>query len=50
MGLRLAAPGRADAGLVVPVRRDDVPSPEPRPRDTSLDSSRWRALFPRAVA
>jgi dTDP-4-dehydrorhamnose reductase len=26
--------------------RADVPAPEPRPRDTSLDSSRWRSVFP----
>jgi dTDP-4-dehydrorhamnose reductase len=47
MGLRLAAHLGSNPELVVPVRRDDVPSPEPRPRDTSLDSSRWRSLFPR---
>jgi dTDP-4-dehydrorhamnose reductase len=46
MGLRLATYLGADASAIVPARRDEVPAPEPRPRDVSLDSSRWRALFP----
>ncbi len=46
MGRRLAAFLGADPGVFVAVRREQVPAPEPRPRDTSLDSSRWRELFP----
>ena len=46
MGLRLAASLGVDASVIVGATRDSVPSPEPRPRDTSLDSSRWRAAFP----
>jgi dTDP-4-dehydrorhamnose reductase len=46
MGRRLAAHLGADAAAIRPARRDEVPAPESRPRDTSLDSSRWRALFP----
>lgn len=45
MGQRLAAVlGCSDVALR-PARRDDVPG-EPRPRDVSLDSTRWRANFP----
>jgi len=36
----------ADPATIVLSRRDQVDSPEPRPRDASLDSSRWRQLFP----
>ena len=46
MGVRLAAALGADASVIVAATRDAVPAPEPRPRDTSLDSSRWRAVFP----
>jgi dTDP-4-dehydrorhamnose reductase len=46
MGQRLAVCVGGDASRFVAARRDDVPAPEPRPRDASLDSSRWRALFP----
>jgi dTDP-4-dehydrorhamnose reductase len=46
MGRRLAAVLGADGSGIRAVRRADVPAPEPRPRDTSLDSSRWRGLFP----
>jgi hypothetical protein len=46
MGQRLAAFLGADPGTIRAVRRDAVPAPEQRPRDTSLDSSRWRTLFP----
>jgi dTDP-4-dehydrorhamnose reductase len=45
MGARLAhVLGRPP--VVVARRRNDPPTGEPRPRDTSLDSSRWRQLFP----
>jgi dTDP-4-dehydrorhamnose reductase len=46
MGLRLAAYLGVDAAPVVAADRDAVPAAEPRPRDVSLDSSRWRAAFP----
>jgi dTDP-4-dehydrorhamnose reductase len=46
MGLRLAAALGADPSVIVAATRGAVPAPEPRPRDTSLDSSRWRAAFP----
>jgi dTDP-4-dehydrorhamnose reductase len=46
MGRRLAARLGADDSVLVPTRREHNPAPEPRPRDTSLDSSRWRGLFP----
>ncbi len=46
MGRRLAAFLGAAWANLVEARRADVPSPEFRPRDTSLDSSRCRALFP----
>jgi dTDP-4-dehydrorhamnose reductase len=36
-----------DASCIVPVERADIPAPEPRPRDTSLDSTFWRSLFPK---
>jgi dTDP-4-dehydrorhamnose reductase len=46
MGQRLAEfLGVGPAGIVA-VRRADAPAAEPRPRDTSLDSGRWRELFP----
>jgi dTDP-4-dehydrorhamnose reductase len=44
MGLKLANALDADPSVFVPTERNAVPSPEPRPRDTSLDSSRWRSL------
>lgn len=45
MGRILAAHLRADPGLVLAAPRNGNPALEPRPRDTSLDSSRWRRLF-----
>jgi dTDP-4-dehydrorhamnose reductase len=48
MGQRLAhSLGLSDAAIV-PATRAQFASAEPRPRDTSLDSSRWRGLFPGA--
>jgi dTDP-4-dehydrorhamnose reductase len=46
MGHRLAVFLGADPAAIIAANRADVPSPEPRPRDASLDSTRWRALFP----
>lgn len=46
MGQRLAAYLGADPSGIVAALRSSVPAVEPRPRDTSLDCSRWRALFP----
>jgi dTDP-4-dehydrorhamnose reductase len=46
MGQRLAAFLGADPAPLVAARRAEVPAPEPRPRDVTLDSSRWRGLFP----
>jgi dTDP-4-dehydrorhamnose reductase len=46
MGRRLAAfLGVSDAGIVVK-RRAEIPAPEPRPCDVSLDSALFRRLFP----
>jgi dTDP-4-dehydrorhamnose reductase len=47
MGRRLAAFLGADPSSLVATTRGTAAAPEPRPRDTSLDPSRWRALFPR---
>jgi dTDP-4-dehydrorhamnose reductase len=46
MGQRLAAHLGRDPSVFIPARRDDVPTAEPRPRDTSLNCARWRSLFP----
>jgi dTDP-4-dehydrorhamnose reductase len=46
MGYELAKALGTEPSLVRPNQRMDVPAPEPRPRDTSLDSSRWRREFP----
>jgi dTDP-4-dehydrorhamnose reductase len=45
MGERLARFLGADPSLIVASSRGDAGFTEPRPRDTSLDSSRWRSLF-----
>jgi dTDP-4-dehydrorhamnose reductase len=46
MGQRLAAcQGLAGSGIQ-PAARASAEADEPRPADTSLDSSRWRRLFP----
>jgi dTDP-4-dehydrorhamnose reductase len=46
MGRRLAAFHGLDARLVVPIQQASVTTPEPRPRDLSLDAATWRGLFP----
>jgi dTDP-4-dehydrorhamnose reductase len=46
MGQRLADFLGADPSALVAAQRDQLPAPEARPRDTSLDSSGWRGLFP----
>jgi dTDP-4-dehydrorhamnose reductase len=33
-------------GAIVAAKQGDFGAPEPRPRDVSLDSSKWRAAFP----
>jgi dTDP-4-dehydrorhamnose reductase len=45
MGQRLATCLGLDPSAIVPASRTDGAT-ESRPRDTSLDSSRWRGLFP----
>jgi dTDP-4-dehydrorhamnose reductase len=44
-GLRVAAAISCDPAPLLAIARADVPSPEPRPRDLSLDSRRFRELF-----
>jgi dTDP-4-dehydrorhamnose reductase len=46
MGRRLAAYLQVDPSSIVVTSRLDAPAAEPRPRDLSLDSSRWRQQFP----
>jgi dTDP-4-dehydrorhamnose reductase len=46
MGRRLAAFLGSDPSVFAAGTRNSVPSTEPRPRDVSLNSSRWRQLFP----
>ncbi|MCI0464563.1 MAG: SDR family oxidoreductase [Gemmataceae bacterium] len=46
MGRRLAGTLGVDPALVTESSRCAVPAAEPRPRDVSLNSTRWRTLFP----
>lgn len=46
MGRRLAEAMNGDPAQLVAGRQRDAQLTEPRPRDVSLDSSRWRGLFP----
>ena len=46
MGQRLAKHLGSDPTLIVPATRACAGFAEPRPRDASLDSARWRRLFP----
>ncbi|MGH7134685.1 MAG: SDR family oxidoreductase [Pirellulales bacterium] len=46
MGMRLARAFDLDGGNLVAVGRDSAHADEERPRDVSLDSGRWRQLFP----
>jgi dTDP-4-dehydrorhamnose reductase len=47
IGRELAKVLEVSPDLVRPARREAIAAPEPRPRDTSLDSSRWRQAFGR---
>jgi dTDP-4-dehydrorhamnose reductase len=46
MARRLAGYLRCDSSVLVPISRTAGAGSEPRPRDTSLDSSFWRRDFP----
>jgi dTDP-4-dehydrorhamnose reductase len=46
MGRRLAAVYGLDPACVVAIKQASVATPEPRPRDLSLEVTRWRGLFP----
>jgi dTDP-4-dehydrorhamnose reductase len=46
MGRRLAVALGADPAQVTAASRCSLPAAEPRPRDVSLNSTRWRSLFP----
>lgn len=46
MGQYLAGSLGRDASVFRPARQADIPASEPRPRDVSLDSSRFRRRFP----
>jgi dTDP-4-dehydrorhamnose reductase len=48
MGLRLASYLGLSVSSIIATKRDSAPSAEARPRDTCLDSSCWRARFPRS--
>jgi dTDP-4-dehydrorhamnose reductase len=48
MGERLARHLGVGLAGIRASRREEVPAPEPRPRDTSLDSGRWRGRYPNA--
>jgi dTDP-4-dehydrorhamnose reductase len=49
MGQRLAAFLGVSAAWIQAMRRDEAATEEPRPRDVSLDSSRWRRSFPQVL-
>jgi dTDP-4-dehydrorhamnose reductase len=46
MGQTLAAALGVDPAALLAVSQRDAPAPEPRPRDVSLNSSKWRTAFP----
>jgi dTDP-4-dehydrorhamnose reductase len=46
MGCQTAAFLGVATSAIVAARQDEVPAPEPRPPDVSLDSSKWRQAFP----
>lgn len=46
MGRTLAKVLSVKQELVQPIKQSDVKTPEPRPKDVSLNSSRWRQLMP----
>jgi dTDP-4-dehydrorhamnose reductase len=46
MGIRLARFLGCSADCIVATRQEDLTAPEPRPRDVSLDSGRFRNWFP----
>ncbi len=49
MGRRMAACLKLDSASLNPSSRAEACFAEPRPRDTSLDSSQWRRAFPNLV-
>jgi dTDP-4-dehydrorhamnose reductase len=49
MGRRMVAAAQADERLLVPMRRGEHPSPEPRPHDVSLSNRRYQAQFGKPV-
>ena len=46
MGQRLASLLGTSSSSIIATDRSSAPAAEPRPHDTSLDSSCWRQLFP----